>query len=51
MKLVKVVLVERPKGLPSKSCFRLEETDIPQVLNGEILVQLKWLSLDPYMRG
>ncbi len=47
----RVVLAARPKGLPKASDFRLEEAPIPQPQDGEVLLQIQYLSLDPYMRG
>ena len=47
----RVVLARRPKGLASADDFRLEETPVPQIADGEVLVRNRFLSLDPYMRG
>jgi NADPH-dependent curcumin reductase CurA len=47
----RVVLAARPKGLPKASDFRLEETAIPQPQDGEVLLKIRYLSLDPYMRA
>ncbi len=46
-----VQLVSRPKGLPSPENFKLHETAIPELKDGEVLVQSLYLSVDPYMRG
>ncbi|MEX0617633.1 MAG: NADP-dependent oxidoreductase [Pseudohongiellaceae bacterium] len=51
MKNTRVVMAKRPVGEPDDSCFRFEETDIPDPGEGEILIKVLWLSLDPYMRG
>jgi len=40
-----------PDGLATESCWRLEESPIPQPGPGQILVRMRWLSMDPYMRG
>lgn len=45
------VLAARPRGEPVPSDFRLETVAIPEVGEGELLLQTLWLSLDPYMRG
>ena len=45
------VLAKRPSGEPAEDCFALEEVPIPELAEGEILVDVRWLSLDPYMRG
>ncbi|MFT5220886.1 MAG: NADPH-dependent curcumin reductase CurA [Planctomycetota bacterium] len=47
----RVVLAERPKGLPDKNTLRLEEGSIPEAGAGEMLLRTVYLSLDPYMRG
>ena len=47
----RVVLAQRPKGLPNENTLRLEQTDIPQASEGEIVLRTVFLSLDPYMRG
>ncbi len=51
MNIKRVVLAERPKGEPTIDNFRFEEIDIPRLQNGELLLKVRWLSLDPYMRG
>ncbi len=47
----RIVLANRPKGEPTPADFRLEEAPIPELKEGEVLLQTKYLSLDPYMRG
>ena len=47
----RIVLAARPSGLPKLSDFRLEEAPIPQPADGEVLLRMQYLSLDPYMRG
>ena len=44
-------LKNRPEGLPSKSDFELAEVSLPEINDGEILVQNIFISVDPYMRG
>jgi NADPH-dependent curcumin reductase CurA len=51
MKARRVVLAARPEGLPKLSDFRVEEAAVPQPQNGEVLLEIQYLSLDPYMRG
>lgn len=46
-----IVLASRPDGAPSHDNFRLETSDVPTPGEGEILVQVEYMSLDPYMRG
>lgn len=45
------VLESRPTGLPAEANFKLVETPIPALQDGEILVHARYLSVDPYMRG
>ena len=47
----RIVLASRPNAYPEPQHFRLEEVQIPQPREGEALVRVIWLSLDPYMRG
>lgn len=46
-----IVLASRPDGAPTLDNFRLESADIPAPADGEILVAVSHMSLDPYMRG
>ena len=43
--------VSRPEGEPSAANFRLVESETPELADGQVLVQNRFLSLDPYMRG
>jgi NADPH:quinone reductase len=45
------VLASRPAGLPEESNFKLIETPIPELKDGEFLARALYLSVDPYMRG
>jgi NADPH-dependent curcumin reductase len=45
------VLASRPRGPVEESNFRLVEAEIPPLREGEVLVRVHYLSLDPYMRG
>lgn len=47
----RVVLAERPKGLPDKNTLRLESVCLPKPDGSEMLLRTVYLSLDPYMRG
>ncbi len=47
----RIVLAARPRGEPVTSDFRIEEVSVPELEEGEILLQTLFLSLDPYMRG
>jgi NADPH-dependent curcumin reductase CurA len=46
-----IVLASRPAGEPTFSNFRLVETPVPALADGQVLVRHHYLSLDPYMRG
>jgi len=47
----RIVLAERPVGLPSDKTLAIQETQIPTPGDGEMLIRTVYLSLDPYMRG
>lgn len=51
MHIKQIVLTERPKGEPSIANFRLDQISVPILQEGELLIKVIWLSLDPYMRG
>jgi hypothetical protein len=42
---------ERPEGEPTLECFERQEGDVPTPRHGELLVRVRYLSVDPYMRG
>ncbi|MCE5291279.1 MAG: NADP-dependent oxidoreductase [Nocardiaceae bacterium] len=46
-----ILLASRPVGEPSVDNFRLVETPLPSLADGQVLVRHHYLSLDPYMRG
>lgn len=45
------LFVSRPLGLPSDENFRLKEVEVPELLDGQVLIRTLYLSVDPYMRG
>ncbi|MGH6858992.1 MAG: NADP-dependent oxidoreductase [Phyllobacterium sp.] len=47
----RIVLASRPEGRVKPDNFRLEEAAIPRPQEGELLLKVLFLSLDPYMRG
>ena len=52
LKMMKrIALAERPKGVPTDKNFRLEEIAMPEPQDAEVLVEINYMSLDPYMRG
>jgi len=44
-------LRSRPSGLPTMDNFELKEAALPELQDGWVRVENKWLSVDPYMRG
>ncbi|MBW8830147.1 MAG: NADP-dependent oxidoreductase [Burkholderiales bacterium] len=46
-----ILLASRPKGEATVDNFRLVETEVPALKDGQVLVRNHFLSLDPYMRG
>jgi len=47
----RIVLAARPSGAPRESDFQLVEGDIETMASGDVLVEVLWVSVDPYMRG
>ena len=47
----RIVLARRPQGMVSPQDFRLEEAPVAAPGEGEALVRVIYLTLDPYMRG
>ncbi len=46
----RVVLAKRPEGELRHGDLVMEEAPVPALNDGELLIQVIWLSLDPYMR-
>ncbi|MBO6883710.1 MAG: NADP-dependent oxidoreductase [Marivita sp.] len=47
----RITLARRPKGAPVPEDFKLETGSLPAPSDGEVLIEVTHLSLDPYMRG
>ncbi len=47
----KIVLAQRPQGLPNDQTLSLVEAEIPHPEADQMLLRTHFLSLDPYMRG
>ncbi|MFS0883617.1 NADP-dependent oxidoreductase [Aeromicrobium sp. 179-A 4D2 NHS] len=47
----RITLAQRPSGLPDDSTWATEEVDLPAPADGELLVKVDHISLDPAMRG
>jgi NADPH-dependent curcumin reductase CurA len=46
-----IQLAARPVGRPVPANFRLAESPLPELRDGQILVRNLYISVDPYMRG
>jgi NADPH-dependent curcumin reductase CurA len=46
-----IVLAARPVGVPKESDFELVESPLPGPDEGQIMIRILYLSVDPYMRG
>jgi NADPH-dependent curcumin reductase CurA len=46
-----ILLKSRPEGPPGLDNFELVERPLPEAAEGEVLMRIRYLSLDPYMRG
>ena len=44
-------LKSRPSGMPTDENFELKEIALPELVDGQVRVRNRWLSVDPYMRG
>ena len=51
MKNKQIILKNRPKGFPDENTWALETVTIPELEEGEILIEHHYVSLDPAMRG
>jgi NADPH-dependent curcumin reductase CurA len=51
MQTVQVLLASRPTGEPTDENFEFATQDLPDPVDGELLLRVIYLSLDPYMRG
>ena len=48
---LQVLLASRPSGRPTPDNFEFVQAPIPSPGEGQILLRIRYLSLDPYMRG
>ena len=44
-------LASRPAGVPTDENFQLDETEVPSIADGEVLLRSLYISVDPYLRG
>lgn len=47
----RILLASRPTGSPVLENFRLDHAPVPEPSLGQVLLEILYLSLDPYMRG
>ena len=45
------LLDKRPIGMPQDDCWKLNDDLITSLKKNEIIIEVKYLSIDPYMRG
>lgn len=48
---LRILLAARPDGRPKPTDFRFERAAVPEPTEGQVLLKILYLSLDPYMRG
>ncbi|HEU4796826.1 MAG TPA: NADP-dependent oxidoreductase, partial [Pyrinomonadaceae bacterium] len=51
MKNREIRLASRPAAMPTMENFEFVDVDMPQPADGEVLVRLQYISVDPYLRG
>lgn len=51
MNTQQIVLASRPIGTPTQDNFRFENIELPDIQDGEVLLEGLYYSVDPYMRG
>ena len=51
MKNQQILLARRPRGAVVEDDFRIEESEVAPLGDGQVLTRVHYLSLDPYMRG
>jgi NADPH-dependent curcumin reductase len=47
----RILLARRPEGMPKPADFGSDEAPVPTPKDGEVLLRILYLSLDPYLRG
>lgn len=51
MKTKSILLKKRPEGKPVHSDFEFQDEELADIESGEVRLKLKFLSVDPYLRG
>lgn len=47
----RILLNERPQGLPNDATFQFENVELEDLKSGEVRLKSLYISVDPYMRG
>lgn len=47
----RIVLESRPTGVPSRDNFRIEEAELPEIGEGQVLLENRVFAIDPAVRG
>ena len=47
----RIVLDSRPTGIPSPDNFRIEEVELPEIEDGQVLIENRVFAIDPAVRG
>ena len=47
----KMILANRPTGIPKENSWNFEKESIPELKDGQIIIKQQYISLDPAMRG
>lgn len=47
----RILLAARPDGEPTPADFTIDTAEVPEPGEGQVLLEILYLSLDPYMRG
>lgn len=51
MKNTQILLANRPAGMAQYTDFKIVSSDIPSLEEGQILIKIQYISVDPAMRG
>jgi NADPH-dependent curcumin reductase CurA len=51
MRATQIRLARRPEGEPTDQCYAITHDEVPDPADGQLLLRVVYLSLDPYMRG
>ncbi|WP_067837611.1 NADP-dependent oxidoreductase [Nocardia lijiangensis] len=51
MESTQIRLAARPEGEPKDTDFAVATVELPELGDGQVLLRVRYLSLDPYMRG